>query len=81
MPTTRRRQRRRRPSRTALILCAAVGHTGNAPIPPGTTTGDCSRCKRPVWVSPEARALARLNRLTPVFACSRCTPVPGVTAR
>jgi hypothetical protein len=80
MATTARRQRRRRRDK-ALILCSAIGDTGNAPIPPGYGTDDCSQCRRPVWVSPEARALVRLTGVTPVFACSRCTPLPGVTPR
>jgi RNase P subunit RPR2 len=75
------RKQRRRHGRNALILCAAVGHTGNVPIPAGTTTGDCSQCKRPVWVSAEARALTRANGLVPVFVCSHCAPIPGVTRR
>jgi hypothetical protein len=64
----------------ALILCARIGSVGNASVPPGTATGDCSQCGAAVWVSAAVGTLIRVSRTRPTFLCNVCVPPKALGA-
>ena len=62
----------RRQQHESMILCARIGHTGNAPIPPGYQTADCSLCGSAVWVHPRTIAVAKTTGHVPGYLCNVC---------
>jgi hypothetical protein len=56
--------------RPILLICTPIGSAEH--VEPGTPTGDCSDCRRPVWVLREALDLARRDGRRPTYLCGRC---------
>ena len=74
MPTVRRQRRRKSPTGKILIVCARVGHIGNAALPAGTVTQACHECSVALWVTPCSQNIVRKSRYAPVYVCVSCNP-------
>jgi hypothetical protein len=63
------------PSGSILAVVARIGDARH--VAPGYTTADCDSCGKPVWLSPQVRAMGDRLNLKIVCTCTRCMGSSG----